>query len=82
PRTKLRDYLNWWEYWFRAVHPYYYSKETLFRTLELANIYPNVFGEENEEVWCLAGKNKKNRIDYDLDSLFERQVKILNKYLP
>ncbi len=26
PRTVLRDYDKWWEYWFRAVHPYYYCK--------------------------------------------------------
>ena len=34
PRTILRDYDKWWEYWFRAVHPYYYSKETLFCDIE------------------------------------------------
>lgn len=55
PRVKLRDYDNWWEYWFRAVHPYYYNKKTLFQTLHLAGLYPFAWGEENEEIWVLAG---------------------------
>lgn len=54
PRTVLRDYQQWWEYWFRAVHPYYYSRQTLFATLDQAGLGPLAFGEEGEEVWCLA----------------------------
>jgi len=54
PRTVLRDYDKWWEYWFRAVHPYYYCRETLFATLALAGLAPLAWGDENEEVWCLA----------------------------
>lgn len=54
PRTVLRDYDKWWEYWFRAVHPYYYCRQTLFATLEKAGLRPLVWGEDNEEVWCLA----------------------------
>ena len=54
PRTVLRDYDKWWEYWFRAVHPYYYCRQTLFATLALAGLAPKAWGEEQEEVWCLA----------------------------
>ncbi len=80
PRTKLRDYDNWWEYWFRAVHPYYYSKDTLFRTLELAGLFPGVYGEENEEVWCLASLEKS--IHFELNSVYEKQNKVFNTLLP
>ena len=77
PRTVLRDYDNWWEYWFRAVHPYYYSKETLFKTLELAGLYPLVYGEkENEEVWCLATPSKHISFEWS-DDLYQKQQRLL-----
>ncbi|MCK5163229.1 MAG: class I SAM-dependent methyltransferase [Desulfobacula sp.] len=80
PRTVLRDYDNWWEYYFRAVHPYYYCRKTLFTTLEMAGIYPLAWGEENEEVWCLVTRNgykpdKKN-------GSYEEQMIVLRQYLP
>lgn len=84
PRIALRDYDNWWEYWFRVVHPYYYCKETLFKTLGMAGLYPVAYGEENEEVWCLASKEKTEEplMDQEGESLFKRQIEVLNKYLP
>jgi SAM-dependent methyltransferase len=80
PRTILRDYDNWWEYWFRAVHPYYYSKDTLFKTLEMGGLFPYAYGEEYEEVWCLATLNKT--VDFKWKSVYQEQMEILNKYLP
>lgn len=80
PRVILRDYKNWWEYYFRAVHPYYYCRETLFATLEAAGLYPQVWGEENEEVWCLAGTRKIERKKQA--DLFLEQMAVLKKYLP
>lgn len=77
PRTVLRDYDNWWEYWFRAVHPYYYCKDTLCKTLELGGLYPYAHGEENEEVWCLATLNKT--VDFRWKSVYQKQMEILNK---
>lgn len=79
PRIILRDYDNWWEYWFRAVHPYYYCKGTLFKTLELAGLYPLVHGEENEEVWCLASLRKTETIEFN--GVYKEQKKILDFYL-
>ncbi len=80
PRVILRDYENWWEYYFRAVHPYYYCRETLFSTLEAAGLYPQVWGEENEEIWCLAGTQKVERKKHK--DLFSEQMAVLKKYLP
>lgn len=84
PRVVLRDYDDWWEYWFRSVHPYYYCKETLFTTLAMAGLEPRYFGEENEEVWCLAqaieGKDSKyTNLDNDL---YSKQMDVLEKFLP
>lgn len=80
PRTILRDYDNWWEYWFRSVHPYYYNKYTLFKTLELAGLYPNFYGEENQEVWCIVSKNQTISHNYSYNS-FDDQIKIINELL-
>ena len=80
PRTVLRDYEYWWEYYFRAVHPYYYCRETLFSTLEAAGLYPRIWGEENEEVWCLAGTKEVDRKRQT--NLFSDQLAVLSRYLP
>ncbi len=80
PRTILRDYDKWWEYYFRAVHPYYYCKETFFATLRLAGLYPYTFGEDNEEVWCLVGSEEHDLILSK--NVYWEQIRILRKYLP
>ncbi|MEW6428690.1 MAG: class I SAM-dependent methyltransferase [Thermodesulfobacteriota bacterium] len=80
PRTVLRDYDRWWEYWFRAVHPYYYCRETLFATLDLAGLKPLAWGEDNEEIWCLAamgGQESPLRAD-----CFAGQRRLLEQLLP
>jgi len=80
PRTVLRDYDKWWEYWFRAVHPFYYCRETLFFLLEKAGLAPFAWGEENEEVWCLARPGSSGfRLAGDLR---ERQLALLQRLLP
>jgi SAM-dependent methyltransferase len=82
PRTVLRDYDKWWEYWFRAVHPYYYSRETLFATLARAGLRPLAWGEENEEVWCLVGPGPQ-AAEYCQDrELRARQAELLRRLLP
>ncbi|MFZ5775057.1 MAG: class I SAM-dependent methyltransferase [Thermodesulfobacteriota bacterium] len=81
PRTVLRDYDKWWEYWFRAVHPYYYCRETLFSTLALAGLAPVAWGEEKEEVWCLAEERSTEGIRGAKD-LHARQCSLLLGLLP
>ena len=80
PRTVLRDYNKWWEYYFRAVHPYYYSKDTFFATLRAAGLYPCAYGEENEELWCLVS-HKDHGIGFS-KNIYKKQKEILKKYLP
>lgn len=82
PRTILRDYDLWWEYWFRPVHPYYYSKDTLFATLSMTGFYPILYGEDNEEVWCLVCSDKKfQHVPYNAEELYDKQNQLLNKLL-
>ena len=85
PRTILRDYTDWWEYWFRSVHAYYYCKETLFATLLMAGLEPISFEEENEEVWCIVkgvdSENYNNRIIEEVN-VFDQQMEVLGAHLP
>jgi 2-polyprenyl-3-methyl-5-hydroxy-6-metoxy-1,4-benzoquinol methylase len=77
PRVVLRDYDNWIEYWFRVVHTYYYSKETLFKTLLIENMYPVQYGETENEIWCLLSK-KEHYLKIS-QNIFNKQIEILNK---
>jgi len=81
PRTVLRDYPLWWEYWFRAVHPYYYCRQTLFATLARAGLFPVAWGEEHEEVWCLASAMPRPQATVEPD-LFFSQSQLLTTLLP
>lgn len=80
PRTVLRDYDKWWEYWFRAVHPYYYSRETLFATLALVDLKPMVWGEEREEIWCLLRKGTV--AEGAATEFHKKQGSIIARHLP
>lgn len=81
PRTVLRDYVKWWEYWFRAVHPYYYCRETLFPTLYVAGLHALAWGEENEEIWVMAaaGPQQEQMVDPQLRI---RQTQLLRELIP
>lgn len=79
-RTELRDYDDWWEYIFRPVHTYYYSKETFIKTLEMGGLYPIKTAEEKEEIWCVAKKEKTT--EYSFKSVYPLQVDIFNRLLP
>ena len=83
PRIELRDYTDWWEYWFRVVHTYYFSYDTLSQVLFEAKFKEQAHGFENEEVWMLS----KN--DFNIDEsrrlnpiLYKKQMDILNRLLP
>ena len=84
PRLVLRDYDDWWEYWFRAVHPYYYNKRTLFTTLAMSGLEPVCFGQENEEIWTIVRpipSRKHKPVNFDKDTFVE-QIKVLETFLP
>jgi SAM-dependent methyltransferase len=82
PRVELRDYDNWWEYYFRSVHPYYYSKETLFFLLNKCGLNVLNFGEENEEIWCIVSKKTVKQESVERVNNYNQQLEILKKYLP
>lgn len=79
PRIKLRDYDLWWEYWFRVVHTYYFSNETLLATAARAGLKHVIIENENEEIWC-AMKSCEN-FEMDYSGLFDKQMKILKENL-
>lgn len=81
PRTVLRDYDKWWEYWFRAVHLVYCCKDTLFAILEKAGLYPLASGEEKEEVWCLVCADRAHCAPYETN-VYEKQKQVLWRFLP
>ncbi|HFQ81519.1 MAG TPA: class I SAM-dependent methyltransferase [Desulfobacterales bacterium] len=81
PRTVLRDYDKWWEYWFRAVHPYYYCRETLFFTLSMAGLTPVSWGEENEEIWVMAAATPRQEQKINAQ-LRDKQIHLLKELIP
>lgn len=84
PRTDLRDYHNWWEYWFRSVHAYYYNIHTLFATLSLAGLSVVSFGQENQEIWCIVTPSSESseRYTYDYRKAYSAQLAIIEELLP
>lgn len=83
PRTILRDYEFWWEYWFRSVHAYYYNHFTLFRTLWLSGLVVEEWGRENEEIWCVARKVRSADSEYlyDESAVYQEQMDVLRRLL-
>eukprot|EP01156_Anaeramoeba_ignava_P008285 Anaeramoba_ignava/a357719_8.p1 GENE.a357719_8~~a357719_8.p1 ORF type:complete len:292 (+),score=45.88 a357719_8:451-1326(+) len=77
PRVILRDYDSWFEYWFRAVHTYYFSNETLIATMAKAGLKPILIKNENEEIWCAAQKCEPYDSYYENEA--EKIIKIINK---
>ena len=84
PKIKLRDYTNWWKYWFRVVHTHYFSYETLGQVLHKAGFKDKDYGLQNEEVWTLLINNcNVYNSNKQLDpKLYYRKMDILNKLLP
>ncbi len=79
-RTNLRDYDYWWEYIFRSVHTYYYSIDTFIKTLEIGGLFPVLYAEEKEEIWCLTGQIES--IPFVFKNTYKKQMEILEKLLP
>jgi SAM-dependent methyltransferase len=77
-RTNLRDYDNWWEYIFRSVHTYYYSKDTFIKTLQIESLYPVEIQEEEEEIWAVIKKDTTN--NFDFENQYNKQKQIFEKY--
>ena len=64
------------DYWFRIVHIYYFSLETLERTAALAGLYPVSTGSEGHEVWGLFQKGDNHR---KFKSVYKRQLLKIRK---
>jgi hypothetical protein len=81
PRTDLRDYDDWLQYWFRAPHTYYFSRDTLHSTLKQVELISlNIHDKDNEEVWCLATKDNTNKDNYSYQPMaYNKQLNILRK---
>ena len=80
--TDLRDYSEWWEYYFRVVHTYYFSYETLSQVVHEAGLSQISSGfPRPNEMWVLLESNNCDG-DRELDpELYEKQINYLNKIL-
>ena len=57
PRTELRDYTDYKQYWYRVVHTYYFNKQTLFRLLQKVGLTAIHWGQENNELYIFCQKH-------------------------
>jgi SAM-dependent methyltransferase len=85
PRIKLRDYDDWFDYWFRVVHPYYYNKYTLAKIL-IKNGFDIIdYSEENCELWMIIGLscdiNKNDDFNMDICDVANMQADVFDRYL-
>jgi len=85
PRIKLRDYEDWWDYWFRVVHPFYYNKYRLGKLLVQNGFDVIDYSEENCELWMVIGlgcdTNLNDEFNQDESVVLEKQVDVFDRYL-
>ena len=61
PRYNLRDYKNWWEYWFRFVHTSYFTPLTIKKVLDKSKLDLYNLAQQDEEIWLICGKKIRNK---------------------
>jgi SAM-dependent methyltransferase len=85
PRIKLRDYDEWFDYWFRVVHPFYYNKYTLAKII-IKNGFDIIdYSEENCELWMIIGLscyiNKNDDFKMSTRDVADMQADVFDRYL-
>ena len=65
--------------YFRAVHTYYFSINTLLRVAALAQLKSVVIKSENGEIWCVLKKATDN-YTVNSNSVFIKQLNVINTY--
>jgi 2-polyprenyl-3-methyl-5-hydroxy-6-metoxy-1,4-benzoquinol methylase len=71
PKGSLKNY------WFRSVHTFYFSKETLIRIALMGNLQPIKIKSEKSELWGVFRKTKKSSNKQSLGNVYEKQISII-----
>lgn len=64
-------------YWFRIVHTYYFTKETLTYLLGQVGLQPSIIKEESSELWCIVCKEAIQKITKP--NLYRKQMQVIRK---
>lgn len=67
------------DFWFRCVHTYYYSKVTLSRIARRAGLQPITIQEESSELWGIFQKGLVDTTP-EAASVYKEQMAALNRY--
>jgi len=70
-----KELLN--EYWFRAVHTYYFSEVTLVRVCAKAHLMPLRITSEDSELW---GVFKEGTVSGRVDNVYDEQIAVLERH--
>ncbi|GGO73854.1 class I SAM-dependent methyltransferase [Bowmanella pacifica] len=68
-------------YWFRTVHTFYFSKETLVKSANMAGLEAVIIGQENSELWGVFKLSNKKPIEFNEKNTYKRQMTVINKHL-
>lgn len=75
PRGKLE------EFWFRWVHTFYFSEQTLMRICALTELTPVAVGRENSEVWGIFTPRGGSKITNEFVNPYNQQIELIDKIL-
>lgn len=68
-------------YWFRVVHTFYFSKETLIKIAEISGLECVKLISENSELWGIFRVKRTNKTNVSLNNNhFLKQMYIIKKY--
>ncbi len=71
PKGSLKNY------WFRSVHTFYFSKETLIRIALMGNLQPIKIKSEKSELWGIFRKTKNSSNKQSLGNVYKKQINII-----
>lgn len=81
PRTALRDYDHWVEYWFRVPHIHYFNKYTLTMVLAKAGFVVDVLEELDNEIRVLC-HTEDHPVQYEIPTgAFQEQLDVVENLL-
>jgi 2-polyprenyl-3-methyl-5-hydroxy-6-metoxy-1,4-benzoquinol methylase len=67
--------------WFRAVHTYYFNKETLSSIMKQSGFSSLKINSENHELWgCFYKINKNNIQNFEFNSIYHKQLELIESY--
>jgi 2-polyprenyl-3-methyl-5-hydroxy-6-metoxy-1,4-benzoquinol methylase len=74
PKGSLKNY------WFRCVHTFYFSKETLIRIALMGNLQPVKIKSEKSELWGVFRKTRNSSNKQALSNVYKKQINIIRAH--